>query len=74
MTIAWYLRVGLLHGELYYLQQEEDRLLLEMLIKKEEKEDVLQTARREKARADAQWMKQVGFRYCGKLWELFAMS
>ncbi|XP_025092426.1 trichoplein keratin filament-binding protein-like [Pomacea canaliculata] len=38
---------------------EEDRLLLEMLIKKEEKEDVLQTARREKARADAQWMKQV---------------
>lgn len=45
-----------------------------MLIKKEEKEDVLQTARREKARADAQWMKQVGLRYCGKLWELFAMS
>lgn len=38
---------------------EQDRQLLEDMIHKEKEEITLQTARREKARADAQWMKQV---------------
>ncbi|BFZ05393.1 hypothetical protein BsWGS_08432 [Bradybaena similaris] len=38
---------------------EQDRKLLESLIEKEQEEVALQTARKEKARADAQWMKQV---------------
>nr|KAG5713133.1 hypothetical protein BaRGS_007660 [Batillaria attramentaria] len=38
---------------------EQDRQLLEMMIEKEKEEISLQTARREKAQADAKWMKQV---------------
>ncbi|KAK7087908.1 trichoplein keratin filament-binding protein-like [Littorina saxatilis] len=38
---------------------EQDRHLLEEMINKEEEEITLQSARREKARADAHWMKQV---------------
>ncbi|XP_059146310.1 trichoplein keratin filament-binding protein-like [Physella acuta] len=38
---------------------EQDRKLLESLIEKENEQTALQTARKEKARADAQWMKQV---------------
>lgn len=38
---------------------EGDRRLLESLIEKEETEVAVQTARKEKARADATWMKQV---------------
>lgn len=38
---------------------EKDRQLLESLIEKESEEVALQTARREKARADAAWMKEV---------------
>lgn len=42
---------------------EEDKRLLESLLEKEESEVALQTARKEKARADAAWMKQVTGHY-----------
>ncbi|XP_005108740.1 trichoplein keratin filament-binding protein [Aplysia californica] len=38
---------------------EQDRKLLESLIERESEHVALQSARKEKARADAQWMKQV---------------
>ncbi|XP_050408126.1 trichoplein keratin filament-binding protein [Patella vulgata] len=38
---------------------EQDRKLLEDLIEQEKEEELLKTSRHEKARADAQWMKQV---------------
>ena len=47
-----------------YLQDEEcfqelDRKILEALAEKEAEQAEVQTARREKARADASWMKKV---------------
>lgn len=39
---------------------EQDRQLLEALLEKEADEVAIQTARKEKARADAAWMKEVG--------------
>jgi len=38
---------------------EQDRKLLESLMEKEAEEITLRTARKEKARADAAWMKEV---------------
>ena len=43
----------------FFFPQEQDQRLLEAMIEKEREEISINTARREKARADAQWMKQV---------------
>lgn len=42
-----------------YTKQEQDRKILEALAEQEMEEDRLQTERKETARADAAWMKQV---------------
>lgn len=39
---------------------EQERKLLESLMEKEAEEVTVRTARKEKARADAGWMKEVG--------------
>jgi len=41
--------------------QEADQRLLERLAEQETQDQHIQSARREKARADAAWMKQVSF-------------
>ena len=38
---------------------EQDKIFLEKLARQEEEEEVIQTSRQEKAKADATWMKQV---------------
>ena len=44
---------------LFHLLQELDLKILEQLAAQEKDEVILQTSRREKAKADAEWMKQV---------------
>ena len=53
--ILWLLIIAFV---VYY--QEEDLKLLQQLQKQEQEDMAIQTARKERARADASWMKQVG--------------
>jgi len=46
----------------YLLNQELDRQILEALTEKEDELQKVQTARKEKAKADASWMKKVSKR------------
>ena len=43
----------------FYLRQEQDKKFLDLLIEREKVDHRAQTQRREKAQADAKWMKQV---------------
>ena len=43
----------------FYLRQEQDKKFLDLLIEREKDDHRAQTQRREKAQADAKWMKQV---------------
>lgn len=43
----------------FYVTQEQDKKMLEALIEREKEEREILTTRREKAQADARWMKQV---------------
>ena len=52
-------------GDDILLFQEEDRLLLEKLSQQEAEDAALHTERREKAQADATWMKKVRFMSLG---------
>jgi len=55
--------------------QEEDRKFLERLAEQEEQDREIATARRERARADATWMKKVNqYCICGMFPFLFSLS
>src|SRR6218665_1870177 len=55
--------------------QEEDRKFLERLAEQEEQDREIATARRERARADATWMKKVKqYCICGMFPFLFSLS
>ena len=54
--------------------QELDRKILEALAEKEAEVTEVQTARREKARADASWMKKVNKFYFGLMFSLACQS
>ena len=56
------------------LFQELDRKILEALAEKEAEVAEVQTARREKARADASWMKKVNKFYFGLIFSLVCQS
>lgn len=59
MSFGMINEVGVITLPVFYVTQEQDKKMLEALIEREKEEREILTTRREKAQADARWMKQV---------------